>query len=704
MDSSSTSANDFVNKLNDVTENNFSKPEFGVSMLAKEMGMSRSNLHRKINATLKISASRYITTYRLKKAKEILTHTSDTVSEVAYKVGYNNVSYFIRCFHENYGYSPGEFGKRNSVEKNTRQPVHFIFNKINPIVTSILFVVVLSVVSIIIFKPFQFQQKKPEKKIAILPPRNWETNDSIAITAILQNVRDNLCKIKDIKKVVPWVSVLQYKNSVKPASVIARELKVKYLIQPDVQTINGKTNLSIPLIDGPDDKQLWTGNFKIDSTNITTVHLKIIKEITEKMDVSITATELVNIDKLITLNSKALNLYWEGIELVNLWRMGESRNNLESAIACFEEALVYDSTCASAYAQLARIYYHKDYDWSARYSIIEDEKTFSKQINKYADQALFYDSELDLSLLAKALYYNNEQDYEMAKFYLEKALEYNPNSCLVISYLFSIYNELGDTDKFFKLALNVINSDFPKEDNSKEIGKEVICYQLGIAYRKMGFFDKALMYLNMGIELNPDYTPLTNEKSQVVLDLNNDYGQSKEMLLDLIHKDSSNQISFYFLGLDFYVLGDFNSALFYFNKNKHVQDSKNPDTKISGNVLSRLASIYMARGEAEKAQDYIDAYILWTDTRVPKQKIYHLIRIYSLQGDKAKAIEQMKIYAQYNIPWFQIRLFKDEPIYNNLREMPEFEEILSEMRTKFQENRIQIQKSLEKKGLWALTD
>ena len=72
---------EFIDRLTSVTQANLSNPKFGVSMLAKEMGMSRSSLHSKVNSTLKISVSQFINQQRLKKAKELLRHTSDTVSE-----------------------------------------------------------------------------------------------------------------------------------------------------------------------------------------------------------------------------------------------------------------------------------------------------------------------------------------------------------------------------------------------------------------------------------------------------------------------------------------------------------------------------------------------------------------------------------------------------------------------------------------------
>ena len=56
----------------------------------------------------------------MKKAKELLENEKYTVAEVAYHVGFNSPTYFNTCFHEYFGYSPGEY-KKHSSEERTNQ-------------------------------------------------------------------------------------------------------------------------------------------------------------------------------------------------------------------------------------------------------------------------------------------------------------------------------------------------------------------------------------------------------------------------------------------------------------------------------------------------------------------------------------------------------------------------------------------------------
>ena len=112
MSQASTMGSDFIEQASAIVLENISNEQFGVSELADAMNMSRSNLLRKIKKDTQLSASQFIRQVRLKKGMEMLKQTAMTVSEVSYEVGFGSTSYFIKCFREYYGHSPGEVGKR----------------------------------------------------------------------------------------------------------------------------------------------------------------------------------------------------------------------------------------------------------------------------------------------------------------------------------------------------------------------------------------------------------------------------------------------------------------------------------------------------------------------------------------------------------------------------------------------------------------
>jgi AraC-like DNA-binding protein len=70
--------------------------------------MSRSQLHRKLKALTDQSSSEFIRNIRLKRAAELIKKKFGNTAEVSYEVGFNSVSYFIKCFKEVYGKTPTE--------------------------------------------------------------------------------------------------------------------------------------------------------------------------------------------------------------------------------------------------------------------------------------------------------------------------------------------------------------------------------------------------------------------------------------------------------------------------------------------------------------------------------------------------------------------------------------------------------------------
>jgi len=119
MSDSSPAENEFLNQLKTVVEKNISNEQFGVSELAEEMNMSRSNLLRKVKKLTNLSVSQLIRDLRLAFAMDLLRKSSLNVSEVSHQVGFSSTSYFIKCFREQYGYPPGEVGKHDTAEVNT---------------------------------------------------------------------------------------------------------------------------------------------------------------------------------------------------------------------------------------------------------------------------------------------------------------------------------------------------------------------------------------------------------------------------------------------------------------------------------------------------------------------------------------------------------------------------------------------------------
>ncbi|MBE0538542.1 MAG: response regulator, partial [Ignavibacterium sp.] len=101
----------FMERILKVIHEHISEEEFSIESIGNEIGMSRSQMFRKIKALTGKSCSVYLRSVRLAKAKNMLQNHEANISEIAYSVGFGSPSYFAHCFKEEYGYAPSEIVK-----------------------------------------------------------------------------------------------------------------------------------------------------------------------------------------------------------------------------------------------------------------------------------------------------------------------------------------------------------------------------------------------------------------------------------------------------------------------------------------------------------------------------------------------------------------------------------------------------------------
>ncbi|MEM9261823.1 MAG: helix-turn-helix domain-containing protein, partial [Bacteroidota bacterium] len=102
----------WLNDLRAYIHQRLDDPQLSGKDLEKHLGMSRSQLHRKLQSVLGLSATKLINQLRLEVAAEQLRKGNTSVSEVAYACGFTDPGYFGRKFKERFGVSPGGYGLR----------------------------------------------------------------------------------------------------------------------------------------------------------------------------------------------------------------------------------------------------------------------------------------------------------------------------------------------------------------------------------------------------------------------------------------------------------------------------------------------------------------------------------------------------------------------------------------------------------------
>lgn len=104
--------NEFYARFLEIFKKEMGNPDLNVDMIASKMGLGRSQFYRKIKALTNYSPVELLRNLRLKQARELLTTTEKSISEIAYEVGFSTPAYFTRCYREAYDETPSELRDR----------------------------------------------------------------------------------------------------------------------------------------------------------------------------------------------------------------------------------------------------------------------------------------------------------------------------------------------------------------------------------------------------------------------------------------------------------------------------------------------------------------------------------------------------------------------------------------------------------------
>ena len=678
---------DFLQKIIGIIHENIADERFGVSELSGEIGMSRSNLLRKVKKLTNLSVSQFIRNVRLERGKEMMEDEIYTVSEVSYRVGFSSTSYFIKCFREYYGYPPGEVGKREIIEESNTDKTTSETKKRKtiPLAGAYIIVVLFALVIFVTFKPLIFKQKGTEKSIAVLPFQN-DSNDSTNvyfINGLMESTLNNLQKIKDLR-VISRTSVEKYRTNIKTTPEIARELDVNYLVEGSGQKIGDQILLNIQLIDAKNDRHLWAEQYNRKADDVFTLQSEVAKNIAQKIEVIISPEVLQSIDKIPTKNLKAYDLFLKGTDLLNMGLPEPAKKS----IPYFKKAIEMDREFARAYAATAMSYYTIDESQGV--------KQYSDSINYFADQAMFYDSKLPQSLIAKALFYMNSQEYQLAVPYFEKALEYNPNYDLVYVFLLDLYaNHLPDTEKYLEYALRGLKIDISAYDSTVASFNYL---HIANAFIQAGFVDQAEKYINKSLEYKPDNLYSQYTRAYILFAKNRDLNQTKELLLETFNKDTTRLDIMQEVGKIYYYLRDYKNAYKYYRKFVDTRNTYHLNIYDSENA--KIAFVFnKMRSEAEGVS-LLERFKIYAENDKSVYKDINLALYYSAQNELGKAIVHLKQFSDQSKYFYWTVLFTPiEPIFDHVKNDPEFRKTIKVIERNFNNWHDQIEITLKQSNL-----
>jgi len=568
------------------------------------------------------------------------------------------------------------------------------------IIVASVIILALLVLGYFIIPTLSKPKEKHEKSIAVLPFRNDspDQENTYFINGLMEEILINLQQISDFSRVPSRNSVEQFRNNTtKSITEIAKKLNVNYVVEGSGQKYGNKIILRVKLIDAGTEKNLWSKSYEEEiheTTDIINIQSQIAQSIAFELKARITPEEKQLFAKVPTENLTAYDFYQRGREeQTKYWLNNENRSELVNAENLYRQALQNDSTFALAYTGLAWVYWDKYY-WETYLS-----ENFLDSVKILANIALSYDGQLSEAYTLKGSYYNAIGDQEHAIEELNKAIKFNPNDWMA----------------YYKAGYVYDNNDYVKSIEYLHKAKSLchgsqlpgILRNLGAAYHNAGFYEKAKYFTEEAFKLDKDSVENYYSLGYLEHQLGN-FTKFVEYVKKINVIDSNYQggITFRDLGEEYMFLHQSDKSLSYFKKWLQRKEKTLTDQDFFG--IHRVGWAYLKEGDKRNAELYFNELIKYCKKvnklgRVsidPLRPAYDLAGTYAIMGDRVNAYKYLKIWAKMNVcPLWWLTYLKYDPLFDSIRNDTEFQQILSNMETKYQAEHERVRKWLEENNM-----
>ena len=595
------------------------------------------------------------------------------------------------------------------------KPIHKVKKEDKPVTTKnwkiasyISFVVIVGLILLNIIPRINRSDTKEihDKSIAVIPfiSLSDDPEKQYLADGVMDAILLHLSKIEDLR-VMARISVEQYRDTDKTATEICEELDVAFLLEGNFRKYGDQARLILQLIQPGKEDHVWANEYDREWKDIFAVESEVAQLVAKELQAVITPEEKLLIEKIPTTNLTAYDFYQRGkAELEKDWsffktaamRQGDDlhRNAIERAETLYFKALEHDSTFALAYTGLAWVYWYKNF-WGTMLT-----EQYLDSVIILADVALSLDDQLSEAYSLKGFYYlaNKKRDQAMNEF--DRAIKYNPNDWKAYGGLFVLHYTEDDYTKsienLYKATSLYRGSFLPS-----------LYSQLAELFSALGFWETSEKYLKEVLALDNDSAKYYNSFASLESNSGN-FKKSIELFQRSNAIDSTNS-SYFMIGNNYTYLGQYEEALVYYKKAWEIHQAIDIPEQGAINTMLRLGQSYLMIGKDEEASYYLnrtrellneieDLDRLTFISEI--HKIYTLIGMYTCLGDNNNAFKNLRILNQKKqFPIWIITQLKIDPLFNNIRDEPEFQQIVSEVEAKFKAEHERVRKWLEENDM-----
>jgi eukaryotic-like serine/threonine-protein kinase len=471
---------------------------------------------------------------------------------------------------------------------------------------------------------------KPDvRTVAVLPFRSLSgsTADEAWGIGMTDAIITRLATLQNLA-VRPTSSVLKYVKAPADPSQAAQELQVDSVVDGTYQRAGTVIRVSVQLIDQQNKAARWAEHYDLHAEDMLKFQDEVAKKVVDGLQIRVSGNEQQTLEAPLTSSPQAYNLYLQARFYRNDYFMRTQAESLRRGQQLAQEAIAKDPNFAEAYALLSTLY-------------------FMQAANIPENAAV------NLALGEKAA---------------RRAVALKPNSADALMALGGALTELGRNLEALK-ALRQAATIAPNSETAWDL--------LGYLYHYTGMLDLAENAYDRSVDLNPTTTRIHWMHARMHLYQGRPEESEEEMRhLLAAHPDQFKALAY---------LGEF---LYYQGKYDEAEKALSRAVELgrgSGDEAPPIlaAFLYASRGQRDK----IDPIVF---QRKPEQYVdgdgaYWIGGVYAMLEDKKQALAWLRravALGNHNYPWFQ----RDKN-YNNLRNDPEYQKIMEEVRDRLEQYR-----------------
>lgn len=413
-------------------------------------------------------------------------------------------------------------------------------------------------------------------------------------------------------RVISRQSMMRYEGTKKSVPQIAQELMVDAVVEGSVLRVGDRVRVTVQLIEAAPEGHLWANSYDREVQDVLTLHGEMARTVAREIRVTLTPQEEIRLAGTRAVNPSTNEVYFRGRYFLNR----RTKENLDKALADFQQAIELDPAFAPAYASLSEVYFSLVmYDFAHSNELLAKSQAASLKALELDDSLSAAHYTLAMNRLATSW------DWLGAEVEARRAIEVNPSNASAHWW----YSDL----LIFQGRMTEAEAEIQRAQELNPFSVEIYVAATARLYYERRY-DEFIKRCQEWVQRDPS------------LEWNSHHGQ----------------------GAAYVQMGKHEQAI------AELREALKSST-IYAHTATELANALAVAGKREEAMKLLDTveYVPW--------KAIGAALVYAGLGEKDEAFRSLEKAIELRAPF--VIVLKVDPRFDSLREDPRFQNLLRRM-------------------------